>query len=195
MDLEHRVAEQFAANIEQTSAAASALPHAISLAATSVVESLLQGGKILCCGNGGSDAAAQHFAAKMINRFERQRPGLPAITLSTASSIMTSVASDHSYEHIFSKQVSTLGHPGDIMLVISSTGNSANLCQAVTAAEDRQMKVIALTGGDGGQIADMLQEQDTEIRVPASGTSRTQEIHLLVIHCLCDLIDVQLLGS
>lgn len=194
MDFENRVAEQFASHIEHTTQAAMSLHGPIIAGANIIVESLLQGGKVLSCGNGGADSAAQHFVAKMVNRFERERPGLPAIALSSSSSTMTSVADDHSYDHIFSQQVAALAHPGDILLVISATGNAANACHAVRVAEERQMRVLALTGYDGGQLGGMLREQDIEIRVPADNVSRVQEIQLLIIHCLCDLIDAQLLG-
>jgi len=195
MDLEDRIANQFAANIEATSTAATLLGEPVIQASTRIVETLLRGGKVISCGNGGSEAASQHFIAKMVNRFERERPGLPAIALSSATSTLTSVADELSFEHIFSKQLGALGHPGDVLLAISCSGNSANILRAVEAAEERQMTVIALTGCDGGQLSGMLREQDVEIRVPAEAIPRIQEVQLLVIHCLCDLIDAQLLGS
>lgn len=197
MDLEHRVAQQFAANIETTSLAASTLAGVITAASTSIVESLLQGGKVLSCGNGGSASASQHFMAKMIHRFERERPGLPALALSSSSSTLTSVADDLalSCEQIFSSQVSALGHPGDVLLAISCTGDSANIIRAVEAAHEQQMRVIALNGGNGGDLGVALQEHDVEIRVPGESIARTQEVQLLTIHCLCDLIDAQLLGG
>jgi len=195
MDLEHRVAQQFAANIEHTTQAASTLGPAIARASTTIVEALLQGGKVLSCGNGGASSASQHFMAMMIHRFERERPGLPAIALSSSSSTMTSVADALSYEHIFSSQIAALGHPGDVLLAISASGNSANMLKAIDTAHERQMKIIALNGGDGGKLVDMLLEPDCEIRVPAQNPPRLQEVQLLTIHCLCDLIDAQLLGS
>ncbi len=195
MDLEHRVAQQFAANIEHTSQAASTLGPAIAQASTAIVEALLQGGKVLSCGNGGSSAASQHFMAMMVHRFERERPGLPAIALNASSATMTSVADALSGEYIFSSQIAALGHPGDVLLAISASGDSANIVKAVRAAHEQQMKVIALNSGDGGKLAHNLQEPDCEIRVPGHNVSRVQEVQLLVIHCLCDLIDAQLLGS
>lgn len=195
MDLEHRVAQQFAANIEHTSQAASTLGGVIAHASATIVESLLQGGKVLSCGNGGSASVSQHFMAMMIHRFDRERPGLPAFALSSSSATLTSVADDLSCEDIFSSQVAALGHPGDVLLAISCTGDSLNIARAVEAAHERQMRVIALNGGEGGRLADSLQEQDQEIRVPGNITARTQEIQLLTIHCLCDLIDAQLLGN
>ena len=194
MDLEQRITQQFADHIETITTAAS-LTAPIARAASSIVESLLRGGKVISCGNGGSAAASQHFMAKMVHRFERERPGLPAVAISAGSSTMTSVADEISYDRVFSQQVSALAHPGDVLLAISCSGNSNNLLRAVEAAEERQMTVVALTGNDGGQLAGMLREQDVEIRVPTESVSRIQETQLLVIHCLCDLIDVQLLGS
>ena len=195
MDLEHRVAEQFARNIEHTSHAASLIGPSIVAASSSIVESLLQGGKILTCGNGGSASAAQHFMAKMSHRYERERPGLPCIALNSASSTMTSLADGVSYEHVFSNQIAALGHPGDGLLVISVTGNSPNILRATDAAHERQMRVVALNGNDGGKLAQQLREHDQEIRVPGESNPRVQEVQLLVIHCLCDLIDAQLIGN
>ncbi len=138
---------------------------------------------------------AQHFSSEMLNRFERERPSLPAIALTTDTSTITSIANDYSYEEIFSKQIRALGQEGDVLLAISTSGNSANVVQAIHAAHDRNMHVVALTGRDGGQIAPLLLPDDVEIRVPSNVTARVQEVHLLVIHCLCDLIDHQLFGS
>jgi len=195
MDLEHRVSQQFASNIEHASQAATQLAGPIARASGEIVESLLQGGKALSCGNGGSASLAQHFMAKMIHRFDRERPGLPVVELSSSSSTLTSVADDLDCEHIFSTQIAALGHPGDILLAISATGKSANVLRAVEAARERQMSIIALNGGEGGQLSDMLGERDCEIRVEGSSVPRIQEVQLLVLHCLCDLIDAQLLGS
>lgn len=195
MDLEYRVAQQFAANIEHTSEAASQLAPAIARAATTIVESLLQGGKALSCGNGGAASASQHFMSIMVHRFQRERPGLPAVALNSASATMTSLADRLSYEHVFSSQIAALGHPGDVLLAISPHGTSENMLRAVHSAHERQMKVIALSGHDGGTLATLLQEPDCEIRVPGQEDPRIQEVQLLVIHCLCDLIDAQLLGN
>lgn len=157
-----------------------------------MVRCLLENGKILCCGNGGSAGDAQHFSAELLNRFERERPGLPALALTTDSSTITAIANDYSYEEVFSKQVSALGQAGDVLLAISTSGNSANVIQAIKAGQDREMLVIALTGKDGGTVARSLSDQDVEIRVSSDSTARIQEVHLVVIHCLCDFIDTQL---
>jgi len=157
-----------------------------------MVRCLLENGKILCCGNGGSAGDAQHFSAELLNRFERERPGLPALALTADSSTITAIANDYSYEEIFSKQVSALGQAGDVLLAISTSGNSANVIQAIKAGQDREMLVVALTGKDGGEVARSLSDQDVEIRVSSDSTARIQEVHLVVIHCLCDFIDTQL---
>ena len=157
-----------------------------------MVRCLLENGKILCCGNGGSAGDAQHFSAELLNRFERERPGLPALALTADSSTITAIANDYSYEEIFSKQVSALGQAGDVLLAISTSGNSANVIQAIKAGQDREMLVVALTGKDGGEVAPSLSDQDVEIRVSSDSTARIQEVHLVVIHCLCDFIDTQL---
>jgi D-sedoheptulose 7-phosphate isomerase len=159
------------------------------------VNSLLNNGKILSCGNGGSAGDAQHFSAELLNRFEKERPGLPAIALTTDSSTLTAIANDYSYEEIFSKQVSALGQAGDVLLAISTSGNSANVAAAMKAAQEREMLTVVLSGNDGGTMASLLGEQDIEIRVPSRRTARIQEVHLVVIHCLCDFIDTQLFGG
>ena len=164
-------------------------------AAEMIVQSLLGGGKVLACGNGGSAGDAQHFSSEMLNRFERERPGLPAIALTTDSSTLTSISNDYAFAEVFAKQIGALGHPGDVLLAISTSGNSPNVVRAVEAAEEQQMKVVALTGRGGGRLGEMLREADVEIRVDSDSTARIQEVHLLVIHCLCDLIDTQLLGD
>jgi D-sedoheptulose 7-phosphate isomerase len=154
---------------------------------------LLEDGKILSCGNGGSAADAQHFSSELLNRFEMERPGLPAVALTTDSSTVTSIANDYSFVDVFAKQVRALGQDVDVLLAISTSGNSENVLRAVRAAHERGVKVVALTGRDGGSIAAALGSEDIEIRVPAERTCRIQEVHLLVIHCLCDLIDAELL--
>jgi len=159
-----------------------------------MVDSLLNDGKILSCGNGGSAGDAQHFSSELLNRFERERPSLPALALTTDSSTVTSIANDYSYAEIFAKQILALGKEGDVLLAISTSGNSANVMQAIEAAHDRNLKVVALTGRDGGKMAAMLSKEDVEIRVPSKVTARIQEVHLLVIHCLCDFIDNQIFG-
>ena len=195
MDLHHRVAEHFAQSIEAKQRSAEAIAPAIHDAAETMLQSLLAGGKILSCGNGGSAGDAQHFSAELLNRFEKERPGLPAIAISTDPSTLTAIANDYDYNEIFSKQVSALGTDGDILLAISTSGNSANVIAAIEAAHERGMRVVAMTGKDGGKIASVLSEADTEIRVPSERTARIQEVHLVVIHCLCDLIDTYLFGE
>ncbi len=149
---------------------------------------------MLACGNGGSAGDAQHFSSEMLNRFEHERPGLPAIALTTDTSTLTSIANDYAFDQVFAKQLRALGQPGDVLLAISTSGNSANVLAAAAAAHELDMWVVALTGRDGGRLKPMLRPGDIEIRVPAESTARIQEVHLLAIHCLCDLIDTQLLG-
>ena len=193
--MQPRIQHMFQASIETKQQALAVLPPAIENASLLMVSSLLNEGKILACGNGGSAGDAQHFSSEMLNRFERERPSLPAIALTTDSSTITSIANDYSYEEVFSKQIRALGQAGDVLLAISTSGNSANVVQAIHAAHDRNMQVVALTGRDGGQIAPLLLPDDIEIRVPSNVTARVQEVHLLAIHCICDLIDHQLFGS
>lgn len=195
MDAERIVREHFSESIEVKTAAAEALGLPISAGGAMLARCLLDDRKILSCGNGGSAADAQHFSSELLNRFEMERPGLPAVALTTDSSTLTSISNDYAYEEIFSKQVRALGQPGDVLLAISTSGNSENVCRAITAAHERGMLVLALTGRDGGRMASMLSEDDVEIRVPAQRTARIQEVHLVAIHCLCDLVDRSLLGS
>lgn len=194
MKLTDRIRQHFSDSIQTKIAAADSLPDIIAHGASILVQSLLDGHKILSCGNGGSAADAQHFSAELLNRFEAERPGLPAIALNTDTSTITSIANDYSYNEIFAKQVKALGQPGDSLLAISTSGNSRNVIQAIKAAHDRGMRVVALTGRSGGEMAGLLTAEDVEIRVPAESTARIQETHILVIHCLCDLIDYQLFG-
>ena len=195
MDPVTRVREHFAESIATKEKAAAALGESIAAAGAVMSASLLDDGKILSCGNGGSAADSQHFSSELLNRFEMERPGLPAMALTTDSSTLTSISNDYAYEEIFSKQVRALGKAQDVLLAISTSGNSQNVCRAIAAAHERGMKVVALTGRDGGLMADMYSENDVEIRVPATRTARIQEVHLVVIHCLCDLIDATLLGD
>ena len=167
----------------------------IAVAADLMTSTLRAGGKILSCGNGGSAGDAQHFSCELLNRFEMERPGLPAIALVADSLTLTAIANDYTFEEIFSKQVTALGNPTDCLLVISTSGNSQNIIAAIAAAHARDMKVIALTGRDGGAIGRALDADDVEIRVPDERTARIQEVHLLVIHCLCDVIDQMLFGK
>ncbi len=194
MKPESRVQRHFKDSIETKERASRLLAPEIARAAQTMTHCLLDNGKILSCGNGGSAGDAQHFSSEMLNRFEMERPGLPAMALTTDSSTLTSIANDYAYEDIFSKQVRALGQPGDVLLAISTSGNSLNVVRAVDAAHERGLKVVALTGREGGAMANMYQTEDVEIRVPASSTARIQEVHLLVIHCICDLIDRELLG-
>lgn len=195
MELSERVTQLFNDSIETKRHCMPQLAKGVADAATLIVIALLEGGKILSCGNGGSAADAQHFSSEMLNRFERERSGLPAIALTTDTSTLTSIANDYQFADVFSKQINALGHPGDVLLAISTSGNSANVVHAVKTAKNRQMKVIALTGRNGGEIASLLHAEDLELRVDSDSTARVQEVHLLCIHCLCDLIDVQLMGS
>lgn len=195
MDPVMRVRDHFAESIATKQAAAEQLAETIVVAGRLMSEALLDDGKILSCGNGGSAADSQHFSSELLNRFERDRPGLPALALTTDSSTLTSISNDYAYEEIFSKQVRALGKSGDVLLGISTSGNSENVIRAIAAAHERGMNVVALTGGSGGRMADAFAEGDVEIRVPATRTARIQEVHLVVIHCLCDLIDATLLGD
>jgi len=167
----------------------------ISTAAQALVTCLMNDGKILICGNGGSAADAQHFAAELVNRFEVERPGLACVALTTDSSILTSIGNDYDFMQIFSKQVRALGMAGDVLIAISTSGNSGNVIDAIHAAHERGMVVMALTGREGGAIAELLNESDFHMCVPAQSTARIQETHLLILHCLCDAIDFLLLGG
>ena len=195
MDAVSRVRAHFSESIATKQAAADQLSQSIPAAARLMTDALLDDGKILSCGNGGSAGDSQHFSSELLNRFEMERPGLPAVALTTDTSTLTSIANDYSYEDIFAKQIRALGRQNDVLLAISTSGNSENVCRAIVAAHERDMHVVALTGRDGGRMAGLLKDDDVEIRVPASRTARIQEVHLLVIHCLCDLIDTTLLGA
>lgn len=184
-----RIKDSFTESIQTKIDAAEALPESIAKAAEMLVQCLLGGNKILSCGNGGSAGDAQHFSAELLNRFEVERPPLPAIALTTDTSTITAIGNDYSYDEIFSKQILALGQPGDILLAISTSGNSKNVIKAMEAALSRDMTIVALTGKDGGAMAGLLGLNDVEIRVPSNVTARIQEVHLLAIHCLCDNID------
>ncbi|AHB08112.1 phosphoheptose isomerase [Pandoraea pnomenusa 3kgm] len=190
-----RIQQHFTDSVATKLAARDALADPIAAAADLMVEALSNGNKILACGNGGSAADCQHFAAELVGRFERERPELPAIALTTDSSILTAVGNDYNFDVIFSKQVRALGHEGDVLLAITTSGNSGNVLAAIEAAHQRGMHVIALTGKGGGKVNGALGELDVHICVPADRTARIQEVHLLTIHCLCDLIDSALLGD
>ena len=195
MDPVQRVKENFSESIQIKTEAAELLAPTIVAAADTMTGCLLGEHKILSCGNGGSAADAQHFSSEMLNRFEMERPGLPAIALTTDASTITSIANDYQYAEIFSKQIRALGQAGDILLAFSTSGESHNIIHAIDAAHDRDMSVIALTGREGGQIADMMKQNDFELRVPSWSTARIQEVHIMIIHSLCDLIDRHLLGQ
>ncbi len=189
-----RVRHNFSENIQTKINTADTVLPTIVTACEKVLQSLLDGHKILSCGNGGSACDAMHFSSEMLNRFKHERPSLPAIALTADIAALTSIANDYHYNEVFAKQIRALGQAGDILLAISTSGNSANILHAIKAAHDRDMIVIALTGYDGGKIPGTLQNNDIEIRVPASETARIQETHLLIIHCICDIVDHQLFG-
>lgn len=195
MSLQDRIINHFTDSIQCKQNALNILCSIIEYASQKIVETLVNDKKILTCGNGGSAGDAQHFSSEMLNRFERERPSLPAIALSTDTSTLTSIANDYHFREVFAKQLSALGQSGDLLLVYTTSGNSENIIQAVHMAHEKQMSVIALTGKDGGHLAPLLGEFDIEIRVPSDTTARIQEAHLLITHCLCDLIDHQLFGG
>lgn len=194
MLIEH-IYEHFRESIHTKESVLDSLAPVIAQAVERMVGALADGKKILSCGNGGSAADAQHFAAELIGRFERERPGLAAIALTTDSSVLTAVGNDYGYDQVFAKQVQALGQPGDLLLAISTSGNSTNVLAAVHAAQEREVGVIALTGKDGGALGEMLGPNDLHLCVSHERTARIQEVHLLIIHCLCDGIDYSLLGA
>jgi len=194
MDLISRISQQFSDSAHTKLEAIEMLAAPIAGAVETMVASLVGNGKILACGNGGSAADAQHFAAELVGRFEMERHGLAAIALTTDTSIMTAVANDYGFKAIFERQVRALGQPGDVLLAISTSGNSPNVIGAIQAAHDNDLRIVALTGKGGGQIGEMLRDSDIHICVPSDRTARIQEVHLLTLHCLCDGIDCLLLG-
>lgn len=195
MNLNERIKAHFLDSIATKQQAAEVLVEPLARAGEVMVNCLLAEGKILSCGNGGSAGDAQHFSAELLNRFEQERPGLPGLALTTDSSTLTSIANDYAYREIFSKQVTALGQAGDVLLAISTSGNSENVIEAMKAAHGRDMRIVALTGRDGGGMAPLLSDDDVEIRVPTQRTARIQEVHLVAIHCLCDYIDTKLFGA
>ncbi len=195
LDLPARIRKHFSDSAELKMRALDVLAAPIARAVELMVTTLLAGGKILACGNGGSAADAQHFSAELLNRFERERPALAAIALTTDTSTLTSIANDYDYDQVFSKQVSALGNAGDVLLAISTSGNSRNVIRAMQVAREGDMRVVALTGRGGGEMAKLLSGEDVHVCVPHKQTARIQEVHLLTIHCLCDGIDATLLGA
>ncbi|MDR3099963.1 MAG: phosphoheptose isomerase [Paraburkholderia sp.] len=190
-----RIQQHFRDSAALKLAAMEALAVPIAAAVDTMFAALANSNKILACGNGGSAADAQHFAAELIGRFERERPGLPALALTTDASVLTALANDYAYDQVFARQVRALGQPGDVLLAITTSGNSANVLAAIEEAHEREMIVIALTGKGGGTVNDALADTDIHLCVPSERTARIQEVHLLTIHCLCDGIDAMLLGD
>ncbi|EGI75390.1 phosphoheptose isomerase [Hylemonella gracilis] len=192
---EQRIEQHFIDSADLKYQAAQPLSKPISAAAQAMLDCVTNGGKVLACGNGGSAAYAQHFAAEFVGRFERERPELGAIALTTDTSILTAIANDYDYKVVFSKQVRALGQAGDVLLAISTSGDSPNVMAAIEAAHERDMTVVALTGKGGGKMNALLRETDVHICVPHERTARIQEVHLLTLHCICDCVDHQLLGE
>ncbi|HEY0973530.1 MAG TPA: phosphoheptose isomerase [Solimonas sp.] len=192
MDLQARLRSHFEASIRAKQDTLAAAVPALERASRLLAERLQAGGKVLACGNGGSAGDAQHFAAELTGRYERERPGLPGIALTVDTSALTAIANDYAFDQIFAKQVQALGRKGDVLLAISTSGNSPNVVKAIEAAQALGMSVIALTGKDGGRMARLLRGDDIELRSASSVTARVQEVHILFLHCLCDAIDEQL---
>jgi len=190
-----RIAAHFSESASLKLEAQKTLARPLARSIEKMTAALSAGGKILACGNGGSAADAQHFAAELVGRFERERPGLPAIALTTDTSLLTAVANDYSFEQVFAKQVRALGRRGDVLLAISTSGNSPNVIEAINAAHEHELAVVALTGKGGGRIGELLRDGDVHLCVPHARTARIQEVHLTTIHCLCDAIDHTLLGD
>ena len=193
--IEQRIQQKFLDSADLMYAAADVLSKPIAEAVDAVMGCITAGGKLMVCGNGGSASDAQHFAAEFVGRFERERPGLAALALTTDTAILTAIGNDYDFNSIFSKQVQALGTPGDVLIAISTSGNSANVLAAVQAAHAKDMTVVALTGRSGGKLGALLMDTDVHICVPHDRTARIQEIHGLALHCLCDAVDQQLLGE
>ena len=193
--LEQRIQQHFYDSADLKYQAAQVLSQPIAAAVKAMLTCVTSGGKVLACGNGGSAADAQHFAAEFVGRYERERPELAAIALTTDSSIITAIANDYSFDVIFSRQVRALGQPSDVLLAISTSGNSANVLAAIEAAHEREMVVVGLSGRGGGKMLHALRDTDVHICVPHERTARIQEVHILALHCICDAVDAQLLGN
>lgn len=193
--IEQRIQQQFFDSADLMYAAAEVLSKPLAEAVEALVGCITAGGKVLVCGNGGSASDAQHFAAEFVGRFERERPGLAALALTTDTSILTAIGNDYDFNSIYSKQVQALGNPGDLLIAISTSGNSGNVLAAVGAAHAKDMTVVALTGRSGGRLGALLTDTDVHICVPHDRTARIQEVHGLALHCLCDAVDQQLLGE
>ncbi|WP_299733062.1 phosphoheptose isomerase [uncultured Endozoicomonas sp.] len=193
--MHERITQHFSDSIDAKIRSADALPPVIAEAAEMMVQSLLSEGKVMACGNGGAAGDAQHFVSELLNRFDRERPALPALSLCADSMTMSSIANDSSFNDVYSKQIRALGQEGDILLVVSAHGNCPNMVKAIQAAHDRNINVVALTGKDGGDMSRLLHPEEVEIRVPDNNPHRIQEVHTLIIHCLCDLIDEMLFSG
>jgi D-sedoheptulose 7-phosphate isomerase len=193
--LEQRIQQNFIESADLKYQSAQTLSKPIAQAVQAVLACVTSGGKVLACGNGGSAADAQHFSAEFVGRYERERPELAAIALTVDSSILTAIANDYDFNRVYSKQVRALGQAGDVLLALSTSGNSGNVLAAIEAAHEREMTVVALTGRGGGKMASLLRETDVHICVPHERTARIQEVHILVLHCICDGVDAQLLGE
>ena len=190
-----RVTARFNESIANLEAAAVPLAEPISRCAERMSQTLINGGKILICGNGGSAADAQHFSSELLNRFEAERPGLPAIAITTDASTLTSIANDYDFGDVFARQIRALGQPGDVLFVITTSGNSVNITRALQAGHEKNMICVALSGRDGGEAARAMDDDDVIILAPGETTARIQEVHGLAIHCICDLIDWRIFGS
>ncbi|HEU5281650.1 MAG TPA: phosphoheptose isomerase [Gammaproteobacteria bacterium] len=193
-NLIERIRHNFTESIQTKITTADSILNIIAEASEEIVQALLEGHKVLACGNGGSACDALHFSSEMLNRFKQERPSLPAIALTADTATLTSIGNDYHFSEVFAKQVRALGQEGDVLLAITTSGNSTNVINAIKAAHDKNMTVVALTGYDGGKLVEYLREKDIEIRVPAYETARVQETHLLIIHCICDIIDYRLFG-
>jgi len=195
MDPSQKTREYFSVSLQLIQETAEQITTSIVTAADMITGCMLKEKKVLTCGNGGSATSAQHFSAVMLNHFEAERPGLPAICLAADMATVTSIANDYQYADVFSKQIRAIGQPGDVLVAISTSGDSHSIIHAIDAAHDREMQIIALTGREGCQATDLIEGKDLEIRVPSWSTARIQELHIIIIHAICDLIDQQLLGT